>query len=399
MVAAWLLVLLTLALPGGSVLAQPATPLQVYRSAHYRVFTDLSRAEAEGYGRHMDLVHRSYERFLRRLRGDAGAPQALYLLKDRASYLRTLAFFGIDGSASGGMFFYGPRGSGLATWVGDRPRGEVLRTLQHEGFHQFARLKAGDGLPIWVNEGLAEYFGDAVLVEGGVRHGIVDADRLQRLRTARDAGATLPLAVLLGLDPERWRLNLTSGSPRGPLQYDQAWSAVQFLIHGDPRVEEAFSDYLVALSEGVPHEEAFPSAFGSDPRPMQAAYLRYLAALRPDPFGEALADLRFLAEGVRFLRDRDGRVPGDMGGLEAALRASRFRVTTRSHGAERAVSALDPGNYRYLGEDGRTHRFVLGPAAAPGRPPEIRADALRPPARIEWVPDGRGGLVPELAFE
>ena len=383
----------------GSAQAGGRDGLDVYVSRHYRVHTDLPRGEAAGFGRHMDLIHRSYDRFLRRLEGEAEGLQDIYLLRDRAGYLRTLAAFGIDGSASGGMFFYGPAGSGLATWVGGRPRGEVLSTLQHEGFHQFAFLKAEDALPIWVNEGLAEYFGDAVIVEGGVRHGVVDADRLGRVRAARDEGTSLPLASLLAIGSENWRQNLTSGSPRGPQQYDQAWATVHFLIHSDPRVEQAFSDYLAALSRGVPHDRAFPAAFGSDPRPMEAAYDRFIDRLRPDPFGEALSDLRFLAEGVRFLFERDGRVPMDAAALERALRSARFRVTTRSHGVERVTRAADPAVFTYVGDDGAAARFALAPAAGPNLPPQVHAAALRPAARVIWRRDADGVLVSELAFE
>ena len=372
--------------------------LDAYQSEHYRVYTDLPRAEAAVYGRHMDLIHRSYDRFLRRLDGDTRGLQDIYLLRDRAGYLSTLASFGIDGSASGGMFFYGPTGSGLATWVEGRPRGEVLATLQHEGFHQFAFAKTQDGLPIWVNEGLAEYFGDAVIVEGGVRHGVIDADRLERIRASRRSGTALPFAELLSISGELWRQNLTSGSPRGPVQYDQAWATVHFLIHSDPRVERAFSDYLVALSRGTRHERAFPETFGEDPAPMEAAYDRFVERLRPDPFGEALADLRFLAEGLRFLVERDGVAPADAAALEASLRASRFRVTTRSHGVERETRADDAGVFRYRGEGGETNRFTLAPPRRPGLPPEVVAEALRPPARVAWRRDADGQLVSELEF-
>ena len=407
-----LLLLLACGLPGAAV-AQDGVPdgLTAWRSRHYRVLTDLPRAEAVVYGRHMDRIHRSYERLLSRLGGEAEGLQDLYLLRDRPGYLRLLAGFGVDGSASGGMFFYGgpgvrggarggfSGGAGVATWVRGRPREEVLATLQHEGFHQFAYLKAGDRFPIWLNEGLAEYFGDAVIVDGGVRHGVVDADRLGRLRAARADGTAMRLGDLLLLDAERWRQNLTSGSALGPLQYDQAWAAVHFLLHQSPEVERAFSDYVVSLAAGVRQEEAFRSAFGDDLAAMGAAWGRFLGRLEPDRFGEALSDLRFLAEGVGFLFERDGAVPTDAEALEAALRAARFRVTTRSHGVEREASALDPRLFRYTGEGGRERRFALVPSAEPGLPPGVAAPALRPPARIAWRRDAAGALVSELVFD
>lgn len=381
-----------------SARADARKDLTVFVSEHYRVFTDLPRAEAAIYGRHMDLIHRSYDRFLRRLEGDVRGLQDIFLLRDRMGYLSALASFGIDGSASGGMFFYGPAGSGLCTWVEGRPRGDVLSTLQHEGFHQFAFRKAAGELPIWVNEGLAEYFGDAVIVEGGVRHGIVDADRLERVRSARARGTAIPLEALLAIGPDTWRQNLTSGSPRGALQYDQAWSVVHFLIHADPKVERAFSDYLTALSRGVPHERAFPAAFGADRAPMEAAYDRFIANLQPDTFGEALSDLRFLAEGLRFLHERDGAAPTDATTLEAALLRARFRVTTTSHGVNRVTRAADAGVFVYVGDDGELAPFTLRPPTTPGLLPEVLASRLRPPVALTWRRDANGELVSDLQF-
>ena len=390
--------------PAGSagVVSQVPGGLTAWRSRHYRVLTDLPRAEAVPYGRHMDRIHRSYAQLLDGLGGEAGGLQDLYLFGTRSAYLRALAGFGVDGSASGGMFFHGgrvPGGAGLATWVRGRPREEVLATLQHEGFHQFAFLKAGDRFPLWLNEGLAEYFGEAVIVDGGVRRGIVDADRLHRLRAARSGGYAMSLGELLLLDAERWRQNLTSGSPHGPLQYDQAWAAVHFFLHASEPVERAFSGYVASLAAGVRPEEAFEAAFGGDAAAVEAAWDRFLRRLEPDGFGEALSGLRFLAEGVGYLFDRDGVVPADAGAVEAALRAARFRVTTRSHGVEREASALDPRVHRYTGEGGRERRFVLVPPAGPGLPPEVHAPALRPPARIAWRRDAAGELVSELVFD
>ena len=275
----------------------------------------------------------------------------------------------------------------------------MLSTLQHEGFHQFAFLKTDDDLPIWVNEGLAEYFGDAVIVEGGVRHGLVGAGRLDRLKAAHAARTSVPFQALLDMDSETWRQNLTSGSALGGLQYDQSWAAVHFLIHSGPEVERAFTRYLVELSRNVRHTRAFRESFGEDTRRMEAAYHRFLKKLEPDPFGEALGDLRFLAEGVRYLHARDGDVTGDAATLGHQLRSADFTVTTRSHGVVRETRARDPEVFRYTGDAGETASFTLAPPAAEGLPPEVVASALRPPARIVWRRDADGALVSDIHFE
>ena len=58
------------------------------------------------------------------------------------------------------------------------------RGLQHEGFHQFARIVLRVQLPPWVNEGLAEYFERAIIVRGRVKLGIADQWSITRVRQA-----------------------------------------------------------------------------------------------------------------------------------------------------------------------------------------------------------------------
>ncbi|MEM1098054.1 MAG: DUF1570 domain-containing protein, partial [Planctomycetota bacterium] len=197
--------------------------LETYESRHYEIRTNLSRDEAVKLGQHMDLVFREYDRVLRALRGSARGLQPIYLLRTKEQYHALLdAKYGIDARGSGGMFFWRGNRSGLAVFVEGRNYGDLLSTLQHEGFHQFAWIKMRDNLPLWVNEGLAEYFGDAIVVDGKVRHGIVNARRLARLRDAEEKNILIPFGEVLEIDSDRWMSNMRGGSPRGYLQYDQS---------------------------------------------------------------------------------------------------------------------------------------------------------------------------------
>ena len=398
--AAFPLVLAALLIGAGvpSAAADPEDGLTELRTRHYRVYSDLPEEEAADLGEHMDRMFDAFARFLRRLEGDTDGLQDLYLLRDEAGYLRTLEEAGIDATGTGGMFFWGGGDTGLATWVEGRPREQVISTLQHEGFHQFAYLKTDDDLPKWLNEGLAEYFGDAVVLEDRVHHGVVRVDRLERLRRANAESVGLPFAELVDIDPEDWRENMTSGSPLGSLQYDQSWAVVHFLIHANPEVERRFSEYLVKLSRNVRHRRAFREAFGEDLRPMERAFRRFLADLEPDPFAEGLSRLRFLSEGLRFLHAQDAPAPADLAALEAALRGARFRVGLGTHGVGREVTADDASLYRYEAASGGSEPFVLEASDDPALPPAVAAPGLDPPARIRWRRDRDGRLVSELSF-
>ncbi len=380
--------------------AQPK--LTTYESRYYKIHTNLTREEAVDFGAHMDLIFAEYDRMLKSLRGKAFRKQDMYLCRTQADYLAVLRGFGIEGEGSGGMYWYRGNATGLATFVEGRERGEVFATLQHEGFHQFAFIKTRGNLPIWVNEGLAEYFGDAAVVAGKVKHGIVDADRLRRVRDALDTKTAIPFDQMLTINSQRWFANF--GSPQGALQYDQAWSIVHFLIHADKRFERAFSRYLGLLSEGKYPAHAFADAFGSnDPAPFERRYLRFIEELEPDPYGAALTRMRFLAAGLEHLQGKGEPTPEDLDALKQNLQRRGFTVVSRSHGGEHVRDSRQDHWFGYDDAKGQTHAFVLEAPRGkgddnPDTPPDIVAAHLSPPARLTWVRYQDGSLQTQMSF-
>ncbi len=150
-----------------------SNPLRTVNSRFYVIHSDLPADAIRTWGQHMDIVYQAYGQMFRGMRPrERNQRQNLYLLATREGYLEVLNGFGIDGTNSGGMFFYGPRGRGLATFIGDRGDLQIQHVLQHEGFHQFAANYFGRELPIWANEGLAEYFGNSLVVQGSIRRGM-----------------------------------------------------------------------------------------------------------------------------------------------------------------------------------------------------------------------------------
>src|SRR6267154_384999 len=73
-----------------------------------------------------------------------------------------------------GMVIRDPRNGriGLETW----------QIVQHEGFHQFVYFVVGGDVPTWVNEGLAEYFGEGIFTGDGMVTGIIPMRRLKRVK-------------------------------------------------------------------------------------------------------------------------------------------------------------------------------------------------------------------------
>ena len=163
----------------------PADDLQVFASHHYHIHTNLSREETVPFGRHMDAVFAQYERRFADYTERHAGLMPLYLFRHQDEYLDFMRHHGIDATGSGGMFFVTHSIRGLATWAHGHSRSQTLRTLQHEGFHQFAWNHLGPNLPTWMNEGLAQYFEDAVILDTAWNSAWATPTASRRARPAR----------------------------------------------------------------------------------------------------------------------------------------------------------------------------------------------------------------------
>ncbi len=400
----------TLALGIAALTAFTARPVQadpglsVFASAHYHIHTDLSRRQTVPYGRHMDLLFDQYERRFRRLRAqntaEKGSGNPLYLLSTEQRYHHFLHELGIAAQNSGGMFFVTRKHHGVATWADGRSRATTRRTLQHEGFHQFAFEHFGRRLPAWMNEGLAQYFEDAVLLERGFELGLADPDRITLIRTALNDGTALPLASLFQLQGSDWHQTLTTDQGRAGLLYAQAWSLVYYLIHGEHGAyQPAFEAYLGLLGEGMEHDSAFNRAFGSNAKQkIEAGWKRFASKQLPDAVTVAAGRLAFLAEALAYKASRRETMPRALDQLQVDLRTRGFAITRTVQQIELSYNADQPELYTYTRPGGQVSRFELLEPSGYGLPPRIAAPGLTPEPNITWQRDGSGELMYDIVY-
>lgn len=404
----WLL-LLCLLLPRPHVAAQhdgvirfePTPTLTVYRSKHYRIFTNLTQRETVPFGRHMDALFEQYNKRFRGLGAKRIEKMPLYLFKTEQQYDRFLQEHEIDATHSGGMFFVTHKLEGLATWVDARSRHKTFQVLQHEGFHQFAWHAIGAGLPIWLNEGLAQYFEHAVLDDDGrMTLGLTSPPRIERVRTAIQQGDTLAIDTLMRISGEQWASVLRRNPDRANLLYAQSWSLVYFLIHAnDGEHQPKLIDYLRRLSQGERSDDALFMTFGKDGlNPLARDWRGFALAQQSDEIAEASERLAFLGTGLRLLAERNEAMPEDLGALRDTLQRYGFRLRHSDMGVTRSLSANNDELYRY--ERGSGERdFVLLDPARPGLPPRITAPGLDPEPTLIWYRDDDGKLVQDIVYD
>ncbi|MBX2851887.1 MAG: DUF1570 domain-containing protein [Phycisphaeraceae bacterium] len=380
---------------------EPTPTLTVYRSKHYRIFTNLSQRETVPFGRHMDALFDQYDKRFRGLGEKSIERMPLYLFNTEQQYNRFLQEHNIDATHSGGMFFVTHKIEGLATWVDTRSRRKTFEVLQHEGFHQFAWHAIGPSLPVWLNEGLAQYFEHAVLDEDGrMSLGLTSRPRIERVKQAIKQNDTLAISTLMRVTNQQWTGVLRRSPDRANLLYAQSWSLAYFLIHGDNgRHQPALIDYLKRLSRGDRDEDALLMAFGKDGlEPLADDWRRFALSQQPDDVAEASDRLSFLGTGLRLLAEQGEAMPEDLDTLRNTLQNRGFRIRRSEMGVTRNFAAGNDELYSYKRSSGQRPFVLLTPDKA-GLPPRITAPGLDPEPTLVWYRDHDGKLIQDITYD
>ncbi|MCI0365474.1 MAG: DUF1570 domain-containing protein [Phycisphaerales bacterium] len=371
----------------------------------YWIKTDLPADEANSLARHLNVMYSEFSRRLADMPERAEEKLNVLIFKHRQDYILTLrARFGVNASASGGMFFVtsaAPAGA-LAVWTDDLPRRRIEHVIQHEGFHQFAYSRFGNDLPPWLNEGLAEFFGEAVVVGQQVLVGQSNARVVNQIKDAIELKRYVPFAQMLSITSKQWGDATLDES--AALRYHQAWSMVQFLIYGEQgRHVAAFETFLKHLNTGLVADEAFKRAFGEDIADFEARWKRFASTAKPSAFATALERIEFLAQGALELNRRGTSYPPTLKGLRETLEQIEFKQTIETHGLKVELGADDDTLFTIPIDDlsdtddpplftvtktrlvGLTHRERQLEDSQP-TPPTIATEHLRPGnLSIKWV--------------
>jgi hypothetical protein len=236
----------------------PVTPrpsgglLRVYPSPYYEIHTDLTGDELREAILRMTRMFEEYRSRTRDFSGTVGHKFPFYLFRNQADYLAA-------GGAEGSAGYFDPNTDTLSAIAGEKTDQYTWQTVQHEGFHQYAKAVIGGELPTWVNEGLAEYFGEAVFTGDNFVSGVIPPERLARVK--KEIQASKPGEAIKGMMLMKhadWNKKLAIDN------YDLAWSMVHFLAHGENgRYQKAFASFMRALGNGRQWEQAWVASFGS----------------------------------------------------------------------------------------------------------------------------------------
>jgi len=249
-------------------------------TAHYALRTDLPAPKAKGYADHLEAVRSLYEEVLGRPL-PAQKPAEVLLFESDEGYYAYMDFTA-GSRLENTLGAFSPDFGQMALYEGVDPS-ETLRVLSHEGFHQALHSVAPD-VPIWFNEGMAEYVAASKVEKGKVlQSGGILTGRLENLKLAMKYGWQ-PLGFQrMMLEPQSEFYGADA-----PFQYAQAWSMIRFFLHGDDgKWKPLLRRYAARLLEGAAPLAAFEATFGQEDLPrLEAAWLGYYGLVvvprRPD---------------------------------------------------------------------------------------------------------------------
>lgn len=258
-------------------LAPAVAQQREYPTRYYIIHTDLDETTVREAALRITTMAEEYVRRSQSFSGKITQRLPFHLFGSLDDYH---AVGGIPGS----MGLYNGR-SLMAVAVPGR-REQLWRILQHEGYHQFVHAVITGDIPVWVNEGMAVYFEEAVFTGDGVVTGLIPQRRLERIRAGIEEGGLKSVAQMMLLERTAWNHELRSSN------YDQAWSMVHFLAHADEgRLQPRFEGFLRDVgNKRLDWKGAWVRNFGNNTADFQKAWKAFWLAMPDDPTADLYAE-------------------------------------------------------------------------------------------------------------
>jgi tetratricopeptide (TPR) repeat protein len=237
------------------------------RQGHFLVRSDTDAETCRRVARECAAAYRGYERLLGAAPPRPGASIPVFLFSGASSY-RAYAKDALCADAQHTAGLFDRRLQAILVW--SSPAHDTLQsTLRHEVLHQYLDARLG-ALPVWLNEGLAEYYEIAGEERGLPVLGAPHAEHLATLAAQPSLPDVERLVHLAPADFYR----------EGALSYAEAWACVHFLLGSDLARRRLFDDLWQRLAGGEDGSTALSGALGGvDWDAFRAAFERHVGEL------------------------------------------------------------------------------------------------------------------------
>jgi len=240
----------------GMTFAAAENPWVEVRSPNFIIISDAPVKQAQRTAGKFEQFRIVIQTALPKLRVDPGIPLIVYAARDNNSFKSLLPN---DRQQKGmsrpaGIFQAGSEKNFVILRT-DQPGDQGYHVIYHEYVHMLMRSNLGS-LPLWLSEGLAEFFGHATIAEGRSGLGRPSDDQLAVLKASR----LLPLEVLMTVDHQS---PYYREEEKTRIFYAQSWALTHYLMLGDERTHsKQLFDFVDLIQRHIPEPEAIERTFG-----------------------------------------------------------------------------------------------------------------------------------------
>jgi Tfp pilus assembly protein PilF len=224
------------------------------RSPHFRVLSDGSDKDARRVAREFEQMRSVFAVEFPSFRLDSGAPLTVLAPRDENS-AKALApqLWKRKGAKPAGYFQHGWERLYAMVRLDEVTPG-AYQVVYHEYVHSFLHMNLR-WLPIWLDEGLAEFYGNTRFEQSKIFIG-APSQRVFYLQQK----PLIPLETLLAVN---------SSSPyyhdedKVEMFYAESWALIHFLVFG-PAMQQGqrLNEFYTSLQPGVDQKKAFQQVFG-----------------------------------------------------------------------------------------------------------------------------------------
>ena len=228
------------------------------RSRRFTVVTNGSEGDARATLRQFEQIHAVFQAVAAGTPQDAGKPFTIIAARDEATMKRLLPAYWErkGGMRPGGVFLDDPTQVFVVVRVDEGPSESWSHSIVFHEYVHFLVQRQVDYLPLWLSEGMAEFYGTCSVEKDRVMVGRAAPWNLQLLQER----APLPIETLLAADASSPLYNEES---RSSIFYGQSWAIVHYLMHGAKGAQlPRLASYLALISKGLDSVEAARQAFG-----------------------------------------------------------------------------------------------------------------------------------------
>ncbi len=238
-----------------SALAESTPHWLEVKTAHFTVLTDGSAGQARHTAAQLERMHDVFAKLLPGARDDNGARIVVLAFHDRKGFqaVEPAAYLAKGSLELAGLFQRGEDRSYILLRL-DNAGNHPYSTVYHEYTHYMVRH--AEFLPLWLNEGLAQFYQNTDIGDRDVRLGQPDANEILYLRQQR----LIPLGTLfrIGYDSPYYH-----EQDKGNVFYGESWALTHFLFTQDfGKPEGRLHAYALNLARGEDAVTAAQHAFG-----------------------------------------------------------------------------------------------------------------------------------------